>query len=44
MLNTDTKGFTIENLSVLNSEYQPTLPPDFPADKIPKEMCQHVLS
>lgn len=44
MLNTDTKGFTIENLSVLNAEYQPTLPLDFPKDKVPKELCQHVLS
>ena len=44
MLNTDSKGFTIENLSVLNAESSPNLPRDFPQDRIPKELCGHSLA
>jgi len=35
MLNTDAKGFTIENLAVLNAEYSPNLPKAFPSTRIP---------
>ena len=44
MLNTDAKGFTIENLAVLNSEYSPNLPKAFPSHLIPKEICGHALA
>ena len=39
MINTDNKGFTIENLNVFNSEFQPTLPKGFPQERVPHEVC-----
>ena len=44
MINTDNKGFTIENTSEFNREYQPTLPKGFPKELIPREKCQEVLT
>lgn len=44
MLNTDSKGFTIENIAVLNAEFSPSLPKEFPKDRIPKEICGHALA
>ena len=44
MLNTDTKAMTIENVAIFNSEYQPSLPKDFPRDRIPAEKCGHALA
>ena len=45
MINTDTKGLSIENLAELEKEVEPTLPPLFPAERLPKgDLCAHVLS
>lgn len=45
MLNTDSKGFQIENLAELNREYQPSLPQGFPKDRIPSgDLCAHSLA
>ena len=45
MLNTDTKGFAIENFAEFNREYSPSIPKGFPKDRLPKgDLCGHVLS
>mgnify|MGYP000607084326 CR=1 FL=1 len=45
MLNTDTKGFTIENFAEFNRESSPSVPPAFPKSRLPKgDLCGHVLA
>ena len=45
MINTDTKGLTIENLAELEKEIEPTLPENFPTNRLPTgDLCAHVLS
>jgi len=40
MLNTDTKGFMIENLAEFNREVQPSIPKEFPHNKLPSKSHQ----
>jgi hypothetical protein len=40
MLNTDSKGFLVENLNELNKEHSPSIPPGFPRSLLPKELCK----
>jgi hypothetical protein len=35
MLNTDSKGFLVENLAELNKEHSPSIPIGFPRDRMP---------
>jgi hypothetical protein len=35
MINTDSKGFTIDNLNELNKEHSPSIPFDFPKERLP---------
>ena len=45
MLNTDTKGFSIENFSEFNREYSPSVPSAFPKNRLPKgDLCGHSLT
>ena len=44
MLNADHRGTHIENLSELNREHSPSIPYDFPRDRLPKDMCQAALT
>lgn len=44
MLNADHRGTNIENLSEFNREHSPTIPYDFPKDRLPSDMCQNVLT
>ena len=45
MLNTDSKGFLIENFAEFNREYSPNVPASLPRDRLPKgDLCGHVLS
>ena len=45
MLNTDTKGFSIENFAEFNKEYSPSVPLGFPRNLLPKgDLCGRVLS
>lgn len=34
---TDTRGFTIENFEEFNREISPTVPPEFPHEKMPSK-------
>ena len=43
MLNVDHRGLLIENLAEFNKEHSPTIPKDFPKDRLPKDMCQHAF-
>ena len=38
MLNTESKGFTIENFEELNREIQPTIPKEFPRERMPSKL------
>jgi len=44
MINTDSKGTTIENIATINAEYSPNLPRGFPQERIGKEICGHTLA
>ena len=44
MLNTDSRGFLIENLAEFNKEHSPSIPHDFPKDLLPKELCKGALT
>lgn len=44
MQNTDSHGFLVENLQELNKEHSPSIPPGFPRDLIPQELCKHALT
>ena len=45
MLNTDTKGFLIENFAEFNREYSPNVSAKFPQSLLPKgDLCGHVLT
>ena len=45
MINTDTKGFSIENFAEFNREYSPSIPANFPKSNLPKgDLCGHVLT
>ena len=45
MLNTDSKGHSIENFADFNREYSPSIPPAFPREKLPKgDLCGHTLT
>ena len=45
MLNTDAKGFTIENFAEFNKEYSPSVPRGFPRSRLPKgDLCGRVLA
>ena len=44
MLNTDSKGFLVENLQEFNKEHSPSIPPGFPPERIPSELCKHALT
>ena len=35
MMNTDNRGFLIENLNEFNKEHSPSIPHDFPKDRLP---------
>ena len=43
MLNTDHKGLHIENLEHFNREHSPTLPHDFPKERLPHDLCNHSM-
>ena len=44
MLNADHRGVLIENLSEFNREHSPTIPYDFPKERLPAEKCQNALT
>lgn len=44
MLNTDSRGFLVENLAELNKEHSPSIPKDFPRERLPEELCKHALT
>ena len=44
MLNADHRGLLIENLSEFNREHSPTIPYDFPKERLPAEKCQNALT
>ena len=44
MLNTDSRGFLIENLSEFNKEHSPSIPSGFPRDRLPQELCKNALN
>ena len=35
MQNTDSKGFLIENIAEFNKEHSPSIPQNFPKDRLP---------
>jgi len=37
MLNTDSRGFLVENLNELNKEHSPSIPTSFPKDRLPSK-------
>jgi hypothetical protein len=43
MMNTDSKGYHIENINEFNKEHSPSIPPDFPRELLPKELCKSAL-
>ena len=43
MLNTDSRGFLVENLNEFNKEHSPSIPPGFPRDRLPQELCKNAL-
>jgi len=43
MLNTDSRGFLIENLNEFNKEHSPSIPLGFPRDRLPQELCKNSL-
>ena len=44
MLNVDHKGLYIENLNEFNREHSPTIPTQFPKERLPKDLCQFTLN
>jgi hypothetical protein len=44
MLNTDSKGFLVENLQELNKEHSPSIPLGFPMERLPSELCKNALT
>lgn len=38
MLNTDSRGFNLENLAELNKDYSPTIPYNFPKERMPSKL------
>lgn len=43
MLNTDSRGFLVENLNEFNKEHSPSIPSGFPRDRLPQELCKNAL-
>ena len=35
MLNTDSRGYLVENLNEFNKEHSPSIPLSFPSDRLP---------
>ena len=44
MLNADHKGTLIENLAEFNRDHSPTIPHAFPKDRLPTDLCQHLMA
>lgn len=44
MMNTDSKGFLVENLNEFNKEHSPSIPDGFPRELMPAELCKNALA
>ena len=44
MMNTDSRGFLVENLVEFNKEHSPSIPLAFPKERLPTELCKHALT
>eukprot|EP00347_Sterkiella_histriomuscorum_P016303 403353704 len=40
MMSTESRGFVIENLNELNREHSPSIPHNFPKERLPNELCE----
>ena len=44
MINVDHKGLHIENLNEFNKQHSPSIPKNFPKERLPQDLCQHSLT